>query len=331
MPSRGRGHEPATLGAFGYLTAVILCCLIVGYLTYTSGRQDERRDETPAAYSQAAKEDARRACLGIEGSAAFECIYAKVESSQEQAHNEQDLDAQQRAAFAALVSVIVAFLAFVATVAGVWFVKRTLDATLKAVEDTGEATKAMVRQNEISALSLDALYRPRVHIRAYGPLVQGEDIRQFQEGDAGPRVIGLSARVVLENAGKEPIVILQDGVWADIKTGAPQRNPRNDFIKPEGKILLGWGFNQPEIAEIFERAFVGQYVLTPDNRDNLLGGFPVFGRVVYRNVLDEIYEHFFAFKPIGIWADAEWQIWGGDKFNFRRKLDKFVGKSMHGL
>ena len=39
---------------------------------------------------------------------------------------------------------------FIATAVGVWLVKRTLDATLEAVVDTGRATEAMLVQNKIA-------------------------------------------------------------------------------------------------------------------------------------------------------------------------------------
>lgn len=150
MSDSGGGEQGRDLGVFGALAALFLCCVIVGILAFSSGRESERRNQTPASYAQAAKADAERACIGREGSAAFECIYEKVESSQDQARGEQDLTAQQRAASAALSSAFVALLTLVMTGVGVWFVKGTLEATLKAVEGTSEATDAMREANNIA-------------------------------------------------------------------------------------------------------------------------------------------------------------------------------------
>jgi hypothetical protein len=86
----------------------------------------------------------------METGAAFECIYEKVESSKDQENTDQDLTAQFRAADSALFSAVFSLLALGVTGVGVWFVKRTLDATLEAVEDTGKATKAMFDANEIA-------------------------------------------------------------------------------------------------------------------------------------------------------------------------------------
>ena len=60
-----------------------------------------------------------------------------------------------------MVAAIVAAMTLIVTAIGVWFVKRTLDATLNAVEDTSKATMAMERQNELSA----ELARPWVTIQ----------------------------------------------------------------------------------------------------------------------------------------------------------------------
>lgn len=78
------------------------------------------------------------------------CVYDRVAANHETALVEQDLSAQQRAATSALLTAIIGIIALVVTAIGVWFVKRTLDATLEAVKDTSEATAAMKGANEIA-------------------------------------------------------------------------------------------------------------------------------------------------------------------------------------
>lgn len=150
MSSSNRSDERPTLGAFGYFAAIVLCCFIVGGLTYHLGREQERRYKTPASYAKAAEADAQRACAGLEGPAAFECIYKKAEAALEQARGEQDLSAQQKAANASLLGTIIAFFTLVLSGVGVWYVRGTLRATLKAVEDTSKATEAMIEANDIA-------------------------------------------------------------------------------------------------------------------------------------------------------------------------------------
>jgi hypothetical protein len=168
MSNGDRGDEPATLGNFGAFAALVLCGIIVGILAFLNGQEAVRRDKTPAAYAESAKSKAQQDCAGREGNAAFECIYEKVEASQDQARGEQNLSAQQHAANSALFSAFIALLTLILSGFGVWFVKRTLDATLKAVEDTGIATKAMQRQNELT----EAAQRPwlTVIINCLGPM-----------------------------------------------------------------------------------------------------------------------------------------------------------------
>jgi hypothetical protein len=193
-----RFEKNPNLGYFGIITAFILCCLIVGYLTYISGIQGERRDKTPASYSQAAKEDAYAACVEIKGNAAFECIYEKVETSQDQARGEQDLDAQQRAAFAALTSAFIAFLTLILSGFGVWFVKRTLDATLRAVEDTGKATKAMQDANQLAKESSQMQLRAYVSIKTFAT----PSIHQLG-------LVGYNASIKAVNHGQTPAIDIE--------------------------------------------------------------------------------------------------------------------------
>ncbi|MBP6380636.1 MAG: hypothetical protein KA312_09525 [Sphingorhabdus sp.] len=142
MSNRNGSEQGRDLGAFGYFAAIFLCCAIVGALTYNFGRQNERREQVPASYAEAAKTDAQRACVGREGAAAFECIYDRVEASQEQARGEQDLTAQQIAANSAFMSAIIAFFTLVITGVGAWLIRETLVATQDAVKEAEKATEA---------------------------------------------------------------------------------------------------------------------------------------------------------------------------------------------
>ena len=145
---RGKGTPPLewALPFIGIIVALILA----SGLGWLDGREAERRYQTPHRHAESAKASAERACAGLEPGAAFECVYEKVEASENTAQTEQDLSAQQRAASSALASAIVALFGLIATIVGVWFVKRTLDATLEAVQDTSEATVAMREANTIA-------------------------------------------------------------------------------------------------------------------------------------------------------------------------------------
>ena len=136
------------------LIGIVIALLLAVGLGWLDGREAERRYQSPHRHAESAKANAKRACEGTEPEAVFECVYEKVEASENTAQTEQDLSAQQRAATSALASAIVALFTLVATIVGVWFVKRTLDATLEAVQDTSEATEAMRAANQIAHLGV---------------------------------------------------------------------------------------------------------------------------------------------------------------------------------
>lgn len=121
----------------------------------------------------------------------FECVNDRVEAATDRAQAEQDLSAQQRAATSALIAAIVGLITLGVSVAGVWFVKRTLDATLEAVEDTGLATRAMQEANVLADRNARQQLRAYVGIRG----------AEFEFGPDGyPQFINVKAT----NAGQTP-------------------------------------------------------------------------------------------------------------------------------
>lgn len=141
--------EVVSAGAFCSF-ALFGTCLLLYVSGQLVGGQSERRKYVPIIYKHAAKVDARLACIELRVPDPFECIYDRLQAAQDQARAEQDLSAQQLAAVSSLASALIAFFAMIITTVGVWFVKRTLDETRKAVEDTGIATLAMKEQNRIA-------------------------------------------------------------------------------------------------------------------------------------------------------------------------------------
>lgn len=140
-------------------------CLMYGVGVF-SGQENERHQRILASYTRTAEADAQRACSGQTDAALFECVYKRVEAGQEQARGEQDLIAQQRAASSSLASAVIAFLTLIATCIGLWFVKRTLDATLIAVKDTSDATLAMQAANDIARQIGQAQTRAYLSVRS---------------------------------------------------------------------------------------------------------------------------------------------------------------------
>lgn len=164
MSETGKTKREADIiaGTMFCMIAVFGSALLLYVLGSVDGRQSETRQQAARSYSQAAKDNAERACLRSEPHAVVECVYVHIQAAEETARAEQDLSAQQKSADSALASAIIAFLTLIVSGIGVWFVKRTLEATRDAITDTSKATAAMIRQNELT----EALQRPYIVVEA---------------------------------------------------------------------------------------------------------------------------------------------------------------------
>lgn len=219
MSGSNRGKGTAPLSPIGLIAIAIIGAWFLAYsLGVLNGHQAERRDKTPTTYRQAAKADAQGSCVGGDNSAVFECVYEKVEASQETAYAKQDLTAQQRAADSALTSALIALLTLIATSIGVWFVKRTLDATLEAVKDTGEATNEMRRSNDIASKSA------YLQLRAYISVISVSIHTYKRKPD---KCIWVDHTIVIRNTGGTP------GILRD-KTNASSMHSMEPMDFPSG-------------------------------------------------------------------------------------------------
>lgn len=223
MSNGNRGDGTAHLGYGGYTLALVLSCLIIAGLSYSQGRESERRYKAPQQHAESAKTYAQRACVGLEPTAAFECIIDAVETSSETARAEQDLDAQQWMAFWALLMVIVSTIMAVVTGIGIYYVKQTLDATLTAVDETGKATKAMLDANEIADETAKRQLRAYMGINKY-------DLTPYEIG-----VVGTGRfMVAMQNFGQTPAIALTTQVsyaiteWVDRDTRPEAWNFESD-------------------------------------------------------------------------------------------------------
>ena len=111
-------------------------------------------------YATATTEQIGRACTGLEAARLRECIAEQMEASRENERGERDLRAQQDMAEWAFWMFFVSAVTMGLTAVALWFVKGTLDATRRAVEDTSEATRAMHAANEIARENMELENRP---------------------------------------------------------------------------------------------------------------------------------------------------------------------------
>lgn len=117
---------------------------------YQSGQNERKANVESAHYAADTANQIERKCGTKVGQSARECIAEIVKAERESQRSESDLAAQWEAADWARWAGFAALAQFIATIIGLYYIKGTLDATLKAVEDTGKATKAMLRQNDLT-------------------------------------------------------------------------------------------------------------------------------------------------------------------------------------
>ena len=116
---------------------------------------------------------------------------------------EADLQAQQDMAFYALLMFAASLATVLITALGVWFVKRTLDATLQAVKDTGRATLAVEKANELAERNA------RVQLQAYVSITNPSI--EFPCGSS------IAFKVEVANSGQSPARSVQLEILVGIK------------------------------------------------------------------------------------------------------------------
>lgn len=186
---------------------VALVLFIVYGIAELNGRQSERREAQPHSHYESAKKQAEPACVGVKSEAVLECVYDTIQASEDTARTEQDLTAQQRAAWAAMIGAGIAFLALGATVIGLYYVRETLRATLKAVKDTGDATQEMRKANEITNRVAEAELRPYLfvdHLEAIDIKSGTEEVEEDGETRTVPGYFAARVAIHLRNYGKLP-------------------------------------------------------------------------------------------------------------------------------
>jgi hypothetical protein len=153
MSGSDRGkHSPAGL----IWTALVALVAVAAYwamfydMGYQSGQNERKANVEAEHYASDTANQIDRECSAKAGQPARECIAKIVKAERESQRSESDLAAQWKAADWVMWAGILAGAQLLATAFGLYFVKRTLDATLQAVEDTGKATQAMERQNSIA-------------------------------------------------------------------------------------------------------------------------------------------------------------------------------------
>lgn len=139
---------------------ILLAVGIAWGIGFSQGGENIKRRSAPHQHAQSAEQGTLEHCAGREGSSLVECVEEQIEAAEETARTEQDLTAQQQAAWGSMIGAMWGGLGLCITAIGTALLYQQIVLTRKAVEDTGNATKAMQRQNEIA----ERVQRPWVSI-----------------------------------------------------------------------------------------------------------------------------------------------------------------------
>jgi hypothetical protein len=163
MPDSDRSERDPNLDqGLGVLVAIILCCLIVGTLAFSSGRDSERDSYRASEYQGYAERRQDIHCAGMAGPLLAKCEIEQEDAARQAYQSERDLEAQRDMSLWALAVFVIGAITAALTLWALFYVRGTLIATREALKDTGKATEAMVESNRIAREA----HRPWMKIEA---------------------------------------------------------------------------------------------------------------------------------------------------------------------
>jgi hypothetical protein len=166
MTGSNRGERNKTLATIGLVSFVITVGAMYFWMFYDMGASSARyrveQEQAGKAYTKDATKEVSAECVGSDTPAT--CQREIEQANAEGRRTQEDLEAQRGMSKWAFWLLVISAFQFPATLAALVFVKRTLDATLDAVEETKTATLAMQRQNEIAEDTAKRQLRPYVAI-----------------------------------------------------------------------------------------------------------------------------------------------------------------------
>ena len=200
MPDSDRGRLHQALAVVTIVFGVMAYWWMFYSAGLSSGRHEERARIERSQYAADTAERVQNECAGGPELAALKCVTEIVDAQRESQRNESDLAAQWKAADWVFWASLIAGAQLIATVIGLFYIKRTMDATWKAVEDTSKATLEMNYANEIARQGLEHSKKSARLLNR--PYIGFSELKQtwMESGLA----TGLSLRIVLKNYGNRP-------------------------------------------------------------------------------------------------------------------------------
>lgn len=187
------------------LSCILGFIVLVWALGSLNGRQTERRLNLPHRHVLGQKDAAIRFCSQNEPKRLTECLYESIKDSEASALTEQDLTAQQAAAWAASASAVLTAFSLVISIGGLYALWRSLKQTERSLNQTSEA-------NDIASKGIvigKSAQRAYLFVEAFP--VNADEWLESEDTD-------LTWSVKIINAGSTPAVLIhvELGTWVRI-------------------------------------------------------------------------------------------------------------------
>jgi hypothetical protein len=250
------------------IVAALIGCLALAWLAL--GDAHYRENKATAAYDHSERTEqieTERAGIPFEA----ERFASNPEPKNAAEREKRDLAAQEASAAWGFWVALFAGVQLIATIVGLYFIKRTLDATLDAVEDTGLATQAMLKQNEIAETNA------HLQLRAYLSV----DTRQ--SGWTDPTSSKIEGQVVVKNTGQTPAFNVQTAIGFVVGKNKPVAIPIG--TKKSSIVTIGSGQESRSVDGLGRNLAVAE-------RLALSGGSRIWfmAKITYTDIFGEKWE-----------------------------------------
>lgn len=178
------------LSVIGVLLSITIAISFPYWAGHSSGYREAETKHYKTEYADRTDDRIRDCAASADPVLLAECIEKAVTDNHENQRDESDLNAQRQMADWAFGALIIASGGLLVTGTGTGFLLWQIMLTRKAVEDTGKATKAMERQNEIA----EAAQRPWLAVSL-------EMVGEAKFSDKG---LHMAAYIVIRNVGSSP-------------------------------------------------------------------------------------------------------------------------------
>lgn len=332
MSGSDRGRYVALISAS--IAAILIFC---GTLFYTfhmgdlSGRRDADAQGYAASYPHDTSKQIAECWAKLDTRKAQECVAGAIKASHDAQRGEADLSAQRQMSDWAFWALIIAFISAAVTGIGTFLLYQQIILTRQAVEDTGNATNAMLEANEISRAQFRASYKPFLRIEIKGPLI---DLSRVDNGQNSSNFSRLRAQIHLFNESDQRVTILaySVGLVGDHAYPGPMRQRKRITLKCEGEhVYLTRGSNEtaypkgedvdPQSEHTTHTQF--GYMFVPPIDDD--GGLMLRGFIEYIDVLNITRKMHFGFFAQGLRGEGYLEQGGGNRVNYEEIIDEGGG------